>query len=305
MNIVITGGLGHIGSYLFKFLIKQKFVNKILIVDNLYSSRFCSLFNTNSKGKLKFIESNLKYLDLNLLNDFDYFIHLAALTDASNSLKFKKEYLENNLSNTKRIVNFCQKNNKRFIFPSSTSVYGKSKDIVDESLDNDFLKPQSPYAEIKLLEEDFITQKKKLNFVILRLGTIFGVSSGMRFHTAINKFCWQASFDQEITVWETAYDQVRPYLGINDATRAISFILRYNHFNSQTYNIVSENSTVRNIIEYIKLKKDVRIKFVKNKIMNQLSYGVSSKKFVDLGFNFKDRIEDGVTDTMDLLDTKK
>ena len=38
--------------------------------------------------------------------------------------------------------------------------------------------------------------------------------------------------------------------------------------------------------------------------MNQLSYGVSNKKFVNLGFNFKDRIEDGVTDTMDLLDIK-
>lgn len=305
MKIVITGGLGHIGSFLFKFLLKQKFVRKILIVDNLNSSRYCSLFNINSKKKLKFIESNLGCFDYKVLIDYDYFIHLSALTDASNSVKFKKEYLENNLSNTKRIVNFCQKNNKSLIFPSSTSVYGKSKDIVDESLEKDFLKPQSPYAEIKLFEEDFIKKKKNLNFVILRLGTIFGVSSGMRFHTAVNKFCWQASFDQEITIWKTAYNQVRPYLGINDAARAISFILKHNHFNSQIYNIVSENSTVRNIIEYIKLKKAVKIKFVKNKIMNQLSYGVSNKKFVNLGFNFKDKIEGGISDTMDLLDIKQ
>ena len=156
MNIVITGGLGHIGSYLFKFLIKQKFVNKILIIDNLYSSRFCSLFNTNSKGKLKFIESNLKYLEFNLLNDFDCFIHLAALTDASNSLKLKKEYLENNFAITKKIINFCRRNKKKIIFPSSTSVYGKSSGIVNESLDKKFLKPQSPYAEIKLLEESML-----------------------------------------------------------------------------------------------------------------------------------------------------
>ena len=77
----------------------------------------------------------------------------------------------------------------------------------------------------------------------------------MRFHTAVNKFCWQASFNQEITVWETAFDQVRPYLGINDAARAISFLLKTDCFNSQTYNVVSENLTVRQILEYIKKRK--------------------------------------------------
>ena len=59
--------------------------------------------------------------------DYDYFIHLSALTDASNSLKFKK-YLENNLS-TKRIVNFCQKNDKDLYFPQ-VQVFMESQRIL-------------------------------------------------------------------------------------------------------------------------------------------------------------------------------
>ena len=58
------------------------------------------------------------------------------------------------------------------------------------------LHPQSPYARCKLKEENYIKKifkSKQINdkFNILRFGTIFGYSPGMRFHTAVNKFCWQ------------------------------------------------------------------------------------------------------------------
>ena len=56
--------------------------------------------------------------------------------------------------------------------------------------------------------------KKGLKGVSCRFGTIFGASPGMRFHTAVNKFCWQAVMGQPITVWSTAYDQKRPYLEV-------------------------------------------------------------------------------------------
>ena len=46
-----------------------------------------------------------------------------------------------------------------------------------------------------------------MKFIILRFGTIYGVSSGMRFHTAVNKFCYQAAFNKPLTVWKTALNQ--------------------------------------------------------------------------------------------------
>ena len=65
---------------------------------------------------------------------------------------------------------------------------------------------------------------KNLKGIILRLGTIFGVSKGMRFHTAVNKFCYQAAFKKPLTIWKTAYDQKRPYLDLQDACAVVEFI---------------------------------------------------------------------------------
>ena len=81
---------------------------------------------------------------------------------------------------------YCNK--AKLIHISSTSVYGKQVKIVKED-DDKLLKPQSPYAEIKIIEEKLLKNKNNLRYMSFRFGTIAGVSKGMRFHTAINKFC--------------------------------------------------------------------------------------------------------------------
>ena len=68
---------------------------------------------------------------------------------------------------------------------SSTSVYGKQTDLVDENCEEKYLKPQSPYADIKLIEEKMLKKNSKnLKYNTFRFGTISGVSKGIRFHTA-------------------------------------------------------------------------------------------------------------------------
>ena len=79
--------------------------------------------------------------------------------------------------------------------------------------------------------------KKKLKVIIFRFGTIYGPSEGMRFHTAVNKFCWQAAMGQPITVWKSAYEQSRPYLDLNDASRAILHSMTLLNFNGDIFNI--------------------------------------------------------------------
>ena len=61
----------------------------------------------------------------------------------------------------KNIINFCIKNKVKLIHISSTSVYGKQADIVDENCEKRYLKPQSPYADIKLLEEKMLKKFQK------------------------------------------------------------------------------------------------------------------------------------------------
>lgn len=60
---------------------------------------------------------------------------------------------KNNLNCLKNVIDFCKKYNSKLIHLSSTSVYGKQTDLVDETCEKKYLKPQSPYADIKLIEE--------------------------------------------------------------------------------------------------------------------------------------------------------
>ena len=62
---------------------------------------------------------------------------------------------------------------------------------------------------------------------------ITGVSKGMRFHTAINKFCLNASLNEKIQVYKTAYNQFRPYLSLNDAFKIFKFCIEKNIFNNE------------------------------------------------------------------------
>ena len=145
-------------------------------------------------------------------------------------------------------------------------------------------------------------EEKGLRFIICRFGTIFSTSIGMRFHTAVNKFCWQAAMNQPITVWKTAMDQKRPYLGVGDAVRAIKFINEKDLFDGKVYNIVSSNNTVRDIVDSIRESIPVlEVKLVESEIMNQLSYHVLSDRIRDKGLALKDTLAKGVDKTIQLL----
>ena len=124
----------------------------------------------------------------------------------------------------------------------------------------------------------------------------------MRFHTAVNKFCWQAAIGQPITVWSTAYDQKRPYLDLFDASRAIAFIIEKDIFDGRIYNVLTNNSTVRQVVETIReFVPDLDVEFVDNKIMNQLSYEVLDERFKSKGFVPAGSLKKAIGETISLL----
>jgi len=306
MKIVVTGAAGHIGSYVIRDLAKQFHCAEIILIDNLMTQRFSSLFNLPSNGRYSFHDVDVTSADITkLFDNADYAIHLAAITDASNSFNNASEVEENNFMATSRVVAACIETGAHLIAISSTSVYGTQNNIVSEECHDDELRPQTPYAETKLKEEQLITSKSTeqgLNAIICRFGTIFGSSVGMRFHTAVNKFCWQATMGQPVTVWSTAYDQKRPYLDLQDASRVISFIIKNDLFDGRIYNVLTHNSTVHEIIDCIReFIPDLAITFVDNQIMNQLSYEVSCERILEKGFVFRGNLRRGIGETIALL----
>ena len=306
MKILLTGGLGHIGSYFIETITKKKKF-ELIVLDSLKTQRYSSLFNFSKNCKFVFIEEDVKNLNKikNKLKKVDIVIHLAALTDAANSMGRQKEFIENNYKATLEVVKFCIKNKSKLIYMSSTSIYGTQKKIVDESCSDEDLMPQSPYAISKFKEEKLLLEKSKklgLRMIILRLGTIFGVSKGIRFHTAVNKFCYQAAKGEKLTVWKTALNQKRPYLDIKDASNAVLHIIKNNMFDNKIYNVLTNNFTVKDIIFIIKkYLPSTKFKYVNNPIMNQLSYEISNRKFINKKFKFKGNVNLQIKKTLHLF----
>jgi len=306
MKIVITGALGHIGSKLIREIPKTSPDTEMVMIDNLSTQRYCSLFDLPSHGKYQFLEADILKDQLSsIFVDTDVVVHLAAITNAAGSFEIREQVEQVNYNGTERVARECIKNDCAMVFLSTTSVYGSQRDKVDEDCPVADLKPQSPYAASKLNAERMLKEMKQrdgLRFIIGRFGTIFGTSIGMRFHTAVNKFCWQAVMRQPITVWKTALHQYRPYLDLNDAVKAINFIIEKDIFNGQIYNVLTVNATVQNIIEIIsRYIPDLSIQYVDTEIMDQLSYHVSNNRFKNIGFEFEGDMEKGIGDTINLL----
>ena len=304
MNLLITGCCGHIGSYLVENIHKIKKVKKTYIVDNLKSNRFSSLFNLDKKNNLKFylLDLNNKK-SLNTFKNIDIVIHCASMTNAEKSFDNEKEMYKNNLNCFETVLRFCKKNKAKLIHISSTSVYGKQAKIVDETCEKKYLKPQSPYAKIKLIEEKIlIKNKNKIKYNTFRFGTIAGISKGIRFHTAVNKFCLNAALRKPIEVYKTAINQYRPYLSLKDAFKVFKFCIEKDFFENDIFNVLSENNTVGNILSKIKkYKKKVKVKFVHSEIMNQLSYHVDKSKLSSKGLRLNGKIEFDIRDTIKML----
>jgi UDP-glucose 4-epimerase len=306
MRIVVTGALGHIGSRLIRE-IPEAFQNpEIVMLDDLSTQRYCSLFNLPEKGRYSFHQADVLTADLaSLFAGADAVVHLAAITDATTSFDKKDQVEEVNYLGTQKVAEACVSAQCPLIFPSTTSVYGTQEEVVDEDCPVTDLKPQSPYAESKLKAERLLQemgQQAGLRFVIGRLGTIFGTSIGMRFHTAINKFCWQAVMGLPITVWRTAWEQNRPYLELGDAVNALAFVIERSLYDGRVYNIVTTNTSVREIVETISAYRPAAtVQFVDTQIMNQLSYHVSNARFKNLGFESKGDLKQGIGETISLL----
>ena len=303
MKLIITGACGHIGSYVAERMHLIPKIKKTILIDNLESNRHCSLFNISTKNNLSFFQIDVsKKKSLDNFKDADYLIHCASMTNAEKSFGKEKEMYKNNLDCMNNVVNFCKKNRVKLIHLSSTSVYGKQSDLVDEKCEKKYLKPQSPYAKIKLIEENILKKTKKIKFSTFRFGTIAGYSKGIRFHTAVNKFCLNAALNQDISVYKTALNQYRPYLSLRDAFKVFKFCIEKNFFRNDIFNILSGNFTVNQILTKIKnKKKTIKVKLVNSEIMNQLSYHVDDSKIRKYGLRLNSDLQKDINETLKLF----
>ena len=152
-NILITGGLGFIGTNLINKLQNKKGIN-IKVIDNNTKKKI-----KNKKIKLTYGDVLDKKLVSKISNNCDTIYHFAALTDVRDSLKYPKKYLLNNYIGTINIVNAAIKNKSNLIFASSAAVYPLNiKEKINEKID---FYPSNSYGLSKKLSENYIIRKKK------------------------------------------------------------------------------------------------------------------------------------------------
>jgi nucleoside-diphosphate-sugar epimerase len=186
-----------------------------------------------ARGRYEFIDADVCDADLAaIFRGAAAVVHLAAITNDARDRVADAMYVVN-VSGTDRVARACAATATPLLFPSTTSVYGVSGSIDEDRADA--VQPQTQYAEWKLLAERRIEELGRssgLRYVLFRMGTVFGPSPGMRFHTAVNRFCWQALTRQPLQVWRTALDQFRPYLDLSDAIRAMAHVVVHKRFDA-------------------------------------------------------------------------
>jgi len=268
MKALITGFSGHIGSKLIRELDAE-----LILLDDFSTGRYCSLFDLDKSYAL--IEDDI--CDLKDIPDCDVVIHLAALTNNKDSFLDPESYYRVNVEGLKNIARLCESKGIPLIFPSTTAMNGEAN---------------SPYLKSKKLAEEYLNQTKNLKYTILRFGGVFGYSIGMRFHTVVNKLVWQAIHGQPLTVWSNALEQVRPYLDLSDCVRIIKYIVDQNLFENKTYDCLTGNYTIQEILNAIPLEKNIT--FVDSPSMNESVYLLNSSTLEKRGFRFRGNLETAI-----------
>ena len=176
-SFLVTGGAGFVGSNIVEYLLKQG-AKKVRVLDNLSQGYIENLEEFNSNPAFEFMEGDITNLDdcRNACDGIDYVTHQAALGSVPRSIKTPEK---TNAANVDGFLNMLiaarDANVKRFVYASSSSVYGDSPAL--PKIEQNIGKPLSPYAVSKYVNElyaDVFHKCYGMEVIGLRYFNIFG-----------------------------------------------------------------------------------------------------------------------------------
>ncbi len=296
-RVLVTGGAGFIGSILVDRLLRDGY--KIIILDKLmFGVEPLKHFLKTPNPNLAVIVGDIQNEDdvQRALENADAVIHLAAIVGDPACAADSELAVNVNFNATVRLADMCKKRRiQRFVFASTCSVYGMGKtEVLTEDAE---VSPVSLYAETRLYGERGILSLADRHFspVLLRLGTLFGLSPRMRFDIIINYLTQKAVRDKKISIF--GGEQWRPLLHVDDAARAFQVAMEspLEKVGNQIFNVGLSNLQIKEIGRIIQENiPDTEVLHLE-KFQDKRSYNVSFEKIRSvLDFQAEIPIETGI-----------
>tara|TARA_Y100001970_G_scaffold53704_1_gene68092 strand:- start:31797 stop:32774 length:978 start_codon:yes stop_codon:yes gene_type:complete len=292
-KLFITGGAGYVGAVLVPYLLEKGYT--ITTLDLMIYGEDVLKKHKN----LKIIKGDIRDIKLleKVIPGHDTLIHLACISNDP-SFELNPELGKSiNYDAFLPLVEISKKSVKRFIFASSSSVYGiKKEKNVEESMG---LEPLTDYSKFKADCEKLLLKYKSENFdtVILRPATVCGYSPRQRLDLVVNILTNLAYKKRNISVF--GGDQLRPNIHIDDMAKAYEVLIEADKskVSGQIFNVGYENQTVLQLAETVKKVIGDDVKLERSKSDDNRSYHISSKKIEKiLGFKTQKNIKDAVSD---------
>lgn len=299
-KIVITGGLGYIGTELCKIYSGEARFKQIVVIDNRFVSERVKQI---TDWGMKFIQCSI--LDeekmKSVLEDADIVFHLAGVTDVAYTKTESNVEKDNQIKaygiDGTRIVMSSIPEKCKIIFPSTHVVYEGFKETKFDIDEKEPTNAVLSYSKTKVQSEEDL-QNSKLNYIIVRFGSVYGYSTDtMRINIMPNLFSKIASQNGTISLFSGGV-QYKSLINLLDACRALKFLAE-SDYNREIFHLSNENMTVKEISQICKkINPKVEIIETNDEIPN-LGYTISNKKLLSTGFKFLYNIENAIKEMIE------
>lgn len=292
-KIVITGGLGYIGTELCKLYSGEARYKKIVVTDKRFvSERVKQLRDWG----IDFFQGDILNEDFirGLVKDADVVYHLAGVTDVAYT-KLEEKFGQNDLitkvgvEGSRNIINNVTKKCK-LVFPSTHVVYEGFEETKYDIPETEPTNPVLTYSMGKDQTERDL-EASNLNYVILRLASVYGYSTDtMRVGIMPNLFSKIASQNGTIKLFSGGV-QLKSLVPLMDVARCFKFMAENKDITRETFHLSKENMTVKEVAELCKkIKPELELIETDDAIPN-LGYTISNKKLLSTGFAFRYDLE--------------
>ena len=302
MKLLVTGGLGFIGSNFILKCLEQKDIEITNIDAELYGSDHRNLSNIGSSDRYNFVKGNIsnKKLMEKEIEKCDAVVNFAAESHVDRSINDANPFLISNIRGAFTILDITTRQKKRMVQISTDEVFGSlESDTADEQSK---FNPSSPYAATKAAAELLINSYSTTfdsDVIITRCTNNFGPRQFVE--KLIPKVIILANKDLEIPIYGEGKN-IRDWIFVDNHCDAIEIAL-YNGKSGQSYNISADNeidniTIVKKILKIMGKSEDL-IKFVEDRPGHDFRYSMTSKKISnELGWQVKTNFDEGLEKTI-------